>query len=176
MINLELEVRGFENLDKEIQKLFKKINKAADKTLQEAPKKIAKEINKINRKTISYFYHAYSPRLYGRRYSLNRAWHITSQKGKIRIDFMSDGLSGHRVSNDYIYDWVFKQGYHGGAIDGKNHPSPGEPYYKVHPDYVLWAYPAVRTQSPFSMIKANIESSSGLFAQIVADTFIKNLK
>lgn len=36
----------------------------------------------------------------------------------------------HRVSNDYIYEYMFKEGWHGGAISGNGHPSIGTPWYK----------------------------------------------
>jgi len=60
----------------------------------------------------------------------------------------------HRIGNvlgdpekgkEYIYKNSFVEGYHGGAVDGKNHPNPGEPWWKKHGlfgEFTRWWKPA----------------------------------
>ena len=65
----------------------------------------------------------------------------------------------HRVSNEYIYEWMFEKGYHGGAhtiaqnkIDQwGEHPRNGTPWYRTappifeNPSYTRWSkYPAYK--------------------------------
>lgn len=62
------------------------------------------------------------------------------------------GSKNNPVSNDYIFENSFVNGYHGGATGGKFHPNPGEPWWKVPKEFKYWLAPATQFGgSPYFM-------------------------
>ena len=44
-----------------------------------------------------------------------------------------------------MYELVFQQGYHGGAISGRGHQHPGIPLWRYPVgEYIFWGYPATK--------------------------------
>ena len=105
---------------------------------------------KLFRESVRSFYGAYSPAEYHRRYSLYKMgkFEVASESILIHVGGEYSPI-GHRVDNDYIYTNSFVKGFHGGAISGQNHPSPGVPYWRTpKPHYPYWGRPAASSDSP----------------------------
>lgn len=110
---------------------------------------------------ISTYYKSYRPLLYQRQYSLNGIYKIDMVGGKVFFD--SSLIGGvHRADDEYIYDVMFKKGYHGGAPHNGNYywrfPSPQLASEIGVQPYIAWYPfgPAVQTESPFSIMSNDI--------------------
>ena len=161
-----------------INNIVKRIKDAEKKTEIEASKLIKDDIKHVIDEEIISYYGSYFPKSYERTESLLDVYDIIINPKSIELYFSSDRLGEHSVSNDYIYDYMFKLGYHGGAIDGPNppgHPNPGTPYWKKGMNFKEWGDPAPKSESPFYSIKNRLEGRSKIFGQIVKDTFFKYL-
>ena len=140
-------------------------------------KYVYRDINEIFELGVERYYNSYTPIFYHRQYALYKAYKITYRGTKIfwkvGEEFMPDV---HRVDNSYIFDYMFEQGYHGGAV-GANafgellwrtpHPSQGTPAYRA------WGYPAVQTSSPSDNIEEmlNAYQNSGKIESYVPQAF-----
>lgn len=82
----------------------------------------------------------------------------------------------HRVGNDYIYEYIFKQGYHGGAIDGPEHPAPGTPYWRTGFNFSEWGRPAPKTTSAYMLMQKYISEKKDPIKELTWSTFIGYLK
>ena len=94
------------------------------------------------------FYDSYSPNSYDRQEDLLNAAKITVEPDEPwSIETGAEYMhGGHRAGNDYIYVNSFEQGYHGGAVDGPEHPSPGTPWWRIPGG--PWISPATQGPSP----------------------------
>ena len=105
------------------------------------------------RNAVRKFYGMYSPLYYRRRYSLHKMarFVVSGEPFLIELGGEFSGM-GHRVSEEYIYENSFKRGYHGGAISGPGHPSPGVPLWRVpYPEYTFWGGVARCTAPPYNL-------------------------
>ena len=109
------------------------------------------QVEKMMKVAADAFYEDYSPHMYVR----HKRQRTLENMYKIHTDkYLYVELGGefsknkHRVSNEYIYDHMFKGGWHGGAIDGPWHPSPGDLWYRKWNQeigaYYAWSRPAKR--------------------------------
>lgn len=85
-------------------------------------KKWRKNLRKDVLNVIDDYYNSYSPSFYDRKYSLRR-FYESDRSFTDDMDIITDTpniiLGKHRVSNEYIYNKMFVEGWHGGAnIDG----------------------------------------------------------
>ena len=78
---------------------------------------------------IKNYYSSYKPMYYRRSYSLYNAYKIFNTGKSVDIYFGPDFMGNqHRVSDEYIYRWMFEKGYHGGAhVIGRRIPNPIDP-------------------------------------------------
>lgn len=106
---------------KEFMKTIKRLYDNADNIAKDAAEHICdaveKDLNDKFKEAIRYnFYDDYTPMFYKRRRTLYKAYKIfndgKSIKYKLSPEYMPDV---HRVSNDYIFKYMFEKGYHGGA-------------------------------------------------------------
>lgn len=129
---------------------------------------IEQDINDIFMTSIDKYYESYDQIYYKRTESFYKSYEITRDRTSIDIDWgyhlMPDT---HRVNSKYIYDYMFKQGYHGGANkgpeDADGNPFPGGMALRTPPygagAFSLWSeYQAKRTESPENMINNNIDA------------------
>ena len=101
------------------------------------------------------------PHMYKRNGSLVHAFRVTVKQYDISVEYDSQFMSNytHRVSNDYIFENSFIEGYHGGARynnktpDQYPHPNPGVPYWKQYGNYHEWGAPATRSFSPYERME-----------------------
>ena len=160
--------------------IINKIARDVDEIAEKVNKKIVKyaydKANEICKSAVDSFYGDYTPNLYKKRIgSLYTAYDIRIINGsQLKFSLGDEFMKGkHRVSNKYIYDTMFKEGWHGGAHKGKNHPNPGDHYWRTPPSarmmyveeydemvYVKpWTFwfpvPAAKSASPYDEIKEN---------------------
>lgn len=152
----------FKKLTQNAKNVANFIKKNEEEAMQQALEHVYKDINEIFEEGISEFYDEYTPRYYHRKYALYDTYRITKTKNSLIIQadgsYMPSGI--HRASNDYIFDLVFVQGYHGGAFSDET--GGDEPYWRVPPltaslppgikPYTDWGSVAEQTESPDSKI------------------------
>ncbi|MCR4717534.1 MAG: hypothetical protein K5656_10160 [Lachnospiraceae bacterium] len=127
-----------------------------------ASQDIGKQFNKIARLEVWKWYKSYSPKEYHRKRTLYHAFKISGGNGKISVRFSHEFMYPiHRVDKidpTYIFENSFLGGFHGGAIDGPDHPNPGVPYWRTPaPDYPEWSCPAAWNMSPYSRIEEKFD-------------------
>ena len=118
------------------------------------------------------YYYDYSPIYYRRQYSLYQAYKIYNTSKAIDIDFDAQYMEAeHRINNEYIYKWMFEEGYHGGARhkmtrDGETtymqwrtpHPLAVASGNAVGPPYRRWSKRTVyRSASPYDRINMALD-------------------
>lgn len=141
------------------QQILQNASKIYQNAIASAKPKLMKDADLIVKSAIDAYYDSYAPHEYGRQESLYSVFKIEETGGN--FDLVFDAPNGsHRVSNDYIYDVMFKKGYHGGA------PHNGSYYWRFPsaqfanelgvPPYIAWYPfgPAVQTESPWERIQA----------------------
>lgn len=153
------------SIDIDINKIVKDVNAQSAKFLYYKIKEICNE-------AISRYYNAYAPRMYKRKESLYDAVDYGIRNNtQFHAEYGADLISArHRVSNEYIFNVMFMEGWHGGAKNGHGHPSPRTPYWKYPPTarniyleeydkiiyvapWTIWyPSPAVKSEAPFNMI------------------------
>lgn len=149
---------GLKKIAKSAKTVANLIKKNEDQVMQQALAHVYKDINEIFETGINEFYEEYTPRYYHRKYALYDTYRITQTKNSLIIQadggFMPSGI--HRAPNDYIFDLVFVQGYHGGAFSDET--GGEEPFWRVPPltsslprgikPYTDWGSAATQTESP----------------------------
>lgn len=141
---------------------------------------IKSKIGDLFNSAVSNFYDDYDPKpgKYSRKYRLYRVLDMSKESmvegqygelvGMFRPEVLlyRDGSGG---DEDALYDTVFIQGYHGGAPDGDDHPSPGTPYWRAGRNYCRWGRPAVPADiSPRDDFRRSLEDNTS-FYEIVED-------
>lgn len=143
--------------------LLKHIDKLVNEAMTEIAWNKYRKASLICEKAIDRFYQEYSPMVYNRKHDLYNAYNLSVKDGEFIFELGSEFMKKkHRVNNEYIYEKMFKDGWHGGAHDGPYHPDPGKNYWRTpHEDdeeYGIeaysywWAKPAVRSTSPYDSI------------------------
>ena len=101
------------------------------------------DYKQIINEVIDDYYHSYSPMYYRRAYSLYNAYKIYNNSKTVDVYFGPDFMGNkHRANDEYIYHWMFEEGWHGGArnrsgnkvayIDEETRERTGEwIYYKM---------------------------------------------
>ena len=129
---------------------------------------VSQDLKDIFITSVDNYYEAYKPKYYKRTQSFYDAYDIKSNGTSIIIDFDASMMPDHnRVSGEYIYNYMFSQGYHGGATKGKpdinNNPFPGPMALRTPPygegAFSLWSdTKATKTEAPEKMINDNIDA------------------
>lgn len=130
----------------------KKAQVKIDKMNSIYPKLYYNTLNEIGKHVISQWYASYDPIYYNRQLSMKHAFKVELYGTDYSVVFDSDLINGytHNQDNDYIYDIVFMQGYHGGLTYGDGHPHVGIPYWRTpFPQLNRWGRPAKRSWSPY---------------------------
>ena len=150
----------------QIEKQIKKLMAVVKETNEIYADKLSDKVLMVCISAIDRFYDEYTPKYYDRLGTLYNVYEVNQSKNYITVLFDSSALSGHRVSNDYIYNTVFLQGYHGGAWVGIDRP-----YYRTNVCFTDWGDPAKRSHSPFQDIKRKVERLKT--KDLLLDTFSK---
>ena len=176
MISIKVNASGLNRAAAKFRKLADSIESAEKKTNEEIPKTAAPEIESASRFAVEDWYMAFNPDYYERTESLLNVYDIQPQIGAINVHLSSDELGGHRASNDYIYEYMFILGYHGGAIFGPEHPSPGVPYWKKGFNFSEWGKPAPKTTSAYTLMRKYISEKKDPIKELTWNTFLGYLK
>ena len=116
---------------------------------------IIKDVKTICRTSIDMYYDAYTPKTYDRYGSLYYAYKIKIIRNDLIISFDPKYIPKvHRVDKEnpnYIYDVMFKEGWHGGALNYEHGVST--PYWRKPPYFKEWGERAVKSESPYEIIE-----------------------
>lgn len=121
-------------------------NKFKNAIINEIAITLYDDISEIIDTCIDMYYKEYSPKFYKRKKSLYKVYKLKYDSKRFEWhfghEFMPDySNEPHRAPNEYIYEWMFEKGYHGGAhtiaqnkIDKwGEHPRNGTPWYRTAP-------------------------------------------
>lgn len=153
--------------DKEFTRRLNILEKNAPKVHKELQAEltamVTKDIEKAVFRAVHQFYASYRPDKYIRYGSLYNAYNLSFDNNKMTLEFGSEFMEKcHRVDKkdeDYIYEVMFKGGWHGGATSGtfygQEHPAPGIPYYVdgVNHKWLRRAERMPEDESPYSIIE-----------------------
>lgn len=186
-----------EELIKRLNENRNTVDSFLNKVNKEIENRFEKDVNKIIKRAINDFYESYKPKYYRRKYSLRHMYKLTVGNGVYVIDYDSKyTFAKHRAENEYIFDLVFMEGWHGGAPDideskveiWGEHPSPGTPYWRrpprpweddegyQHPPYTEWGREAKQDEPPIERIDKAIDSYEKEFKTIRKEIFKKEFK
>ena len=140
----------------EIQRDTSKIDQTFDR-LMEAIDKINRKLNEKYNKRVKFnlelmvenaadaFYDSYSPHMYQRQLGLYNGAKVNADDDDWSIEFGPQFMqTNYAAGIGYVYWNSFENGFHGGAVDGPEHPEPGTPWWKVHG---IWYKPAPKGPS-----------------------------
>lgn len=162
----------------------KAIDEAADEVSEELFDLYKTKATETFEESMQKFYDAYSPKYYGRSYSLKNLLDITNAgDGYVTLDFDPSKMSGYRSGysgEDGLYDLVFRRGFHGGAESGSYkgsgfyaHPNPGVPYWrKPYPSYKYWGSPAAQSTPPKDIFDADLLQLEAEIEPIATQMFL----
>lgn len=186
-MEFEFRIEGLEDLMKFMQAYKKFKNDLENGTVDKifcdyVVPIVAEDSKKIFDWGVEQYYADYSPQIYSRKESLKKAYLINSSSNTVSWDVSADLIPNvHRVSSDYIYEYMFEQGWHGGADKGPNHPSPGTLWWRYPPvsfmgmkRYSIWGDPSVQTTPPTEYINSELESYDDSSSSVVGHG-IKNV-
>lgn len=178
MISLKINASDLNKAARKFRKLADSIETAEKKTNSEIPAKVAPEIESASRFAVEDWYMAFNPDYYERTESLLNVYDVKPLSGEVNVHLSSDELGGHRVGNDYIYEYMFILGYHGGAITGEPpaHPSPGIPYWRTGFNFSEWGSPAPKATSAYTLMRKYINEKKDPIQELTWSTFLGYLK
>lgn len=143
------------------QALINNASKIYRNAIMSVVPKMVRQADLIVKTAIDSYYDSYEPHIYKRKESLYSVFQVELTSTGFNLVFDGSNIHGdHRVNNDYIYDVMFKKGYHGGAPHNGNYywrfPSPQFASEMGVPPYITWYPfgPAVQTESPWERIQA----------------------
>lgn len=169
----------FEDFEKALRELDNDIPQPIGKKIgAKAAPMFVEKVKKIFEESIAEYYAARSSGYYARTYSLIEAYKVTCRGSSINLKSNASMVPDtHRVSPEYIYDYMFFEGYHGGANKGPGHPSPGTLLYRSpvpgfgnHP-YTRWSGVADQTEAPAKKVENRFNT---LFNGPEASEIIRN--
>lgn len=145
-----------------MDKLQKKAEEAVGEAIKNAYARyfiLAEEkIKSIFHTAVDHFYSSqFEPNRYQRRFSMKEILNTRVSKDSLAVSFDPSKMtyrSGYD-GEDGLYDLVFREGWHGGAKKGPEHPEEGVPHWR-YPDplYKYWGREAEREDvSPLQEIR-----------------------
>ena len=170
MISISIDASGLKRAAEKIENLANSIALAEKKTNSEIPEKAAPEIESASRTAVEDWYMAFHPDYYERTESLLNVYDVQPLTGGINVHLSSDELGGHRASNDYIYNLVFIQGWHGGAFQGF------PPLWRTGFNFSEWGDPAPKTTSAYMLMQKYISEKKKPIQELTRNTFLGYLK
>lgn len=123
-----------------LRKIKENIPEFEKQVAQQVAPIVAQEFKNIFDECIQAYYSSYSPYYYSRTWSMADAYKIKADGEFILLHSDASLIDDtHRVAPEYIFDHMFfKEGYHGGANNGPDHPSPGSFYIDGQPQGLEW--------------------------------------
>lgn len=176
-----------EDIVAKVKKMIKQRDEKVEKAMTVANKVGAKMAIKLVKEqlqdAVDEWYAFYDPRYYRRTYGLEdiAKVEIKGSGAEMYIDAYYDVslMGGHNLGNEELYDLTIREGYHGGARSGPDHPNPGTPYYRIPvpylssglPPYSQWGSPAVKTPSPLDLARPKVHEAANQVKEKIVETF-----
>jgi len=161
------------NADDYINKMKERAQEIADQVLEcmnEATQRasdryielVDERIQECFRDAVAAFYDNYQPKYYDRNESLYDILDTELTGESYWISFHPENMTPYRTGytgEDGLYQTVFKEGWHGGAAYGEDHPSPGVPHWRTPEGiYRYWGRRAAKAaDSPFDDFKYRLQ-------------------
>lgn len=165
------------------QKVLERVGEIYARTIRSVTPKIIDKANQIVRTAIDSYYDSYDPKVYKRTESLYSVFHPEFTRTGFDLVFDESRFKGHRADDEYIYNVMFKKGYHGGAPHNGGYywrfPSPNIAYEMGVPPYCVWYPwgPAVQSESPWEAIQEEWnEYANNEGKKVFLDTFCSEVK
>jgi len=115
-------------------------------------KRVKFNLELMAERAVDAFYESYDPNMYVRQEGLYKGYKITVNNDEWSIDTGSQYMeTDYDAGKEYVFTNSFEKGWHGGAIDGPDHPEPGTPWWRA---YGEWYKRAARGPSPERLLEA----------------------
>ncbi len=143
-----------------LQALEARIGDIRKRVIEQVKPKLINKARMIVRGAVDSYYETYSPLVYSRTESLYNVFRPEDTADGFELVFSSDRMGGHRVDGEYIYNVMFKKGYHGGAPHNGGYywrwPSPRTLQEGGIPPYSMWYLwgPAPQSEAPWDRIQS----------------------
>lgn len=120
-------------------------------------KRVKFNLELIAERAVEVFYESYDPpHVYSRQEGLLKAFKVIATNDEWSLETGAEYIqASYRVGTDYVFENSFVRGYHGGAIGGPKHPSPGTPWWKL---YGKWYKPATKGPAPEDLINKEVDN------------------
>lgn len=157
---------------------------AINNAQEEIDVQFATDIREMMEYAAQEFYEDYTPRTYKRKGSMDEFYNVVVTDTASWVELGEEfSDTKHSVNNEYIFETMFIEGWHGGADDGDFHPDPGTPWYrKYNSTFNMWHWlrKAERMPdgvSPYSIFCEQYDTyaSSG-YKEMSLKIFYKHLK
>ena len=109
------------------------LRQAITNAQEEIDTHFASDIREMMEYAANEFYEDYTPRTYRRKGSMDEFYNVVITDNESWVE-LSEEFSDteHSVNNEYIFETMFIEGWHGGSDNGFGHPDPGTPWYKTY--------------------------------------------
>lgn len=142
---------ALQNLKNAAQNLLNAIDSATNQLNKKYNNRVRFNLELMGERAVDAFYESYSPNMYSRQEGLYKAVKVIANDDEWSIDSGAEYMeTDYKVGKDYVYVNSFEKGWHGGAIDGPDHPEPGIPWWKA---YGEWYRRATRGPSPDQLLE-----------------------
>lgn len=165
------------------QKLLERAGEIYANAIRSVTPIIIDKANQIVRTAIDSYYESYYPQVYRRTESLYSVFHPEFTRSGFDLVFDDSRFGYHRADSEYIYNVMFKKGYHGGAPHNGSYywrwPSPQTLHESGIPPYSMWYLwgPAVQSESPWEIIQEEWgEYANGEGKKLLIDAFCSEIK
>ena len=136
----------------------KSAKKKLEKMNRVYPERYKDELEDVGKFVTAKWYASYDRLFYRPIESLFDAFRVNLDGTDYSVEFDSSFMDTGRDNDDYIFENSFMQGYHGGAVSGPGHPSPGIPYWRTpYPALTFWGRPALRSFSPYNRMVSEMK-------------------
>ena len=136
------------------QELLTAIDVIPKKLNEKYNKRVKFDLELMGENAVAAFYDSYSPHIYSRQEGLLTAFKVTANDDEWKMEVGPEFMSGeYAAGTEYVYVNSFEKGWHGGAINGPEHPEPGTPWWRTpFPELTYWKSPAARGPAPLDKI------------------------
>lgn len=132
-------------IDETFDRLIEAAEKISAKLNAKYNKRVKFNLELIVKNAVDDFYQSYSPHRYKRQEGLYKGAKVNATDDDWSIELGPQFMeTNYEAGINYVYWNSFENGFHGGAVDGPDHPEPGVPWWKLHGE---WYMPAAQGPS-----------------------------
>ena len=166
-----------------INNFEEQLRKAINNAQEEIDVQFSKDIEQMIKFAAKEFYDDYHPSSYKRKGSMDEFYNVVVTDSASWVELGEEfSDTGHSVNNEYIFETMFIEGWHGGADSGEFHPDPGTPWYRTYNKHSGWNWlrEASRMKdgmSPYSIFCDQYdEYAKNGYKEMSLNIFYKHLK